>query len=211
LQLEPERADAQVYLGMIRLAQDRQEEGWPLYQARWRAPHWPERLRYPLDALWECRVRAGTRLLLWCEQGLGDTLQFARYAPWLQHLLQAQGASLVLEVPQPLLGLLQANWPALEIAALGQVHGHFDAHLPLMDLPNRWGGTGPGLLPYQPRATPYLSLPPGTAGSLLGIPCPTARPTPAAPLLNVGVVWQGRPAHPDDCLRRWRRSCFSNC
>jgi hypothetical protein len=209
LALEPSRADAAVYLGMIRLAQGRQEEGWPLYQARWRAPHWPDRLRYPLHALWQGQVGAGTRLLLWCEQGLGDTLQFARYAPWLQRMLQTQGASLVMEVPQPLLGLLQANWPTLEIAAMGQVRGHFDAHLPMLDLPNRWGGTGPGLLPHQPEATPYLSLPPGSAGPVLGSPCPTARAQQGAPpACTVGVVWQGRPTHPDDRLRSLSPAAF---
>ena len=139
-------------MGMIRLAQDRQEDGWPLYQARWRAPTWTDRLRYPPEALWLERVAAGTRLLMWCEQGLGDTLQVARYAPWLQQLLRTQGSSLAVEVPPPLLGLRQANWPALELAAMGRVRGSLDAHLPLLDLPNRWGGMGPGLLPYQPEA-----------------------------------------------------------
>lgn len=202
LKLEPERADAQVYLGMIRLAQGRQDEGWPLYRARWRSPAWPERMRYPASALWQGRVSAGTRLLLWCEQGLGDTLQFARYVPWLQQQLHAQGASLVLEVPQGLQALLQANWPSAEIATKGQVQGRFDAHLPLMDLPDRWGGVGPGLLPYLPEAMPYLSPPAGSAEAVPATACPTAAPSANTALaLRVGIVWQGRPSHPDDRMR----------
>jgi Glycosyltransferase family 9 (heptosyltransferase) len=202
LALEPGRADAQVYLGMIRLAQGNQETGWPLYQARWRTPGWPERMRYPLQALWQGRVSAGTRLLLWCEQGLGDTLQFARYAPWLQQMLQTQKAQLVLELPQPLLRLLQHSWPTLEMAALGQVQGRFDAHLPLMDLPNRWGGMGADLLPYQPGAMPYLKLPAPAAQAVAGTPYPALAPRPGAPAaLKVGVTWQGRASHADDRLR----------
>ncbi len=191
LQLQPGRADVQVHLGMIRLAQGRQDEGWPLYQARWRHPHWTERMRYPVQALWQGRVSAGTRLLLWGEQGLGDCLQFARYVPWLQQMLQSQNASLVLEVPQPLQRLLQVSWPMVEVVAAGAVRGHFDVHLPLMDLPNRWGGLGPGLLPYEPTPGAYLLAPPPALQ-------PERRST--APL-RVGVVWQGRPTHPDD---RWR-------
>lgn len=193
LALEPGRADAQVHLGMIRLAQGRQDEGWPLYQARWRSPHWTERLRYPLEALWQGRVSAGLRLLLWGEQGLGDCLQFARYAPWLQQMLQAHGASLVLEVPRPLQRLLRHSWPQLEVAVAGSVRGRFDAHLPLMDLPHRWGGVGTGdLLPYLPTALPYLFAPGHDEESA---------PAPTQPALKVGVVWQGRRTHPDDRMR----------
>jgi hypothetical protein len=210
LALEPGQAEAQVYLGMIRLAQGRQAEGWPLYQARWRARGWPERMRYPPGVLWQGRVSAGTRLLLWAEQGLGDTLQFARYAPWLQQQLHAQGASLVLEVPRPLQALLQQSWPALEIAAMGQVRGRFDVHLPLMDLPNRWGGTGPPRLPYQPGATPYLSLAGGDTVAAPGTPCPTALAHGSTrATLKVGLAWQGRPSHPDDALRSLPAAAFA--
>ena len=226
LQLQPGRPDVQVYLGMVRLAQGRQEEGWPLYQARWRSPHWTERMRYPLQALWQGRVGRGTRLLLWGEQGLGDCLQFARYAPWLHELFQAQAASVVLEVPKPLQRLLQHSWPQLEVVARGELRGRFDVHLPLMDLPKRWGGVGPGLLPYLPQPLPYLRPPPGDAATLVGavapptstgkpmpmpMPAPATTPLHAAVLaserrqparaLKVGVVWQGRPTHPDDRLR----------
>ncbi|WP_117176507.1 tetratricopeptide repeat protein [Rhodoferax lacus] len=209
LQLQPGRADVQVHLGMIRLAQGRQDEGWPLYQARWRSPHWTERLRYPAQALWQGRVSAGMRLLLWGEQGFGDSLQFARYAPWLQQEFKAHGATVVLEVPKPLQHLLQQSWPALEVAAAGELHGHFDAHLPLMDLPNRWGGVGPGLLPYLPMPVPYLSLPPAGSASIVGSQYAPSRAGSGggtgahanASVLKVGVVWQGRPTHPDDRLR----------
>ena len=60
LELAPDQADAQVYLGMIRLAQDRQQEGWRLYQARWRNVHWTEKLRYPEATRWDGRVSPST-------------------------------------------------------------------------------------------------------------------------------------------------------
>ena len=196
----PDQADAQVYLGMIRLAQGRQQEGWPLYHARWRAPGWTDTLRYPAQDLWQGPVRPGMRLLLWAEQGFGDTLQFARYAPWLARQLRAQGASLALELPAPLCALLQASWPFIDIFATGQGRGRFDAHLPLLDLPLRWGGrVGPGGLPYQPMPSPYLSALPDLWSARRGV---VRRPLAGLPApLRVGVAWAGRASNPDD---RWR-------
>ena len=199
LAVQPQRADAQVYLGMIRLAQGQQKEGWALYRARWRYANWTEKLRYPQETLWQGRVGAGMRLLLWCEQGFGDAIQFARYAPWLQRLLHAQGGSLVLEAPAPLCALLRDSWPFMEIVASGQVRGRFDAHLPLLDLPLCWGGlVGAEGLPYVPLPLPYLSALPDPRAEQRGA---VRLPVVQERALRVGIAWQGRPTHPDD---RWR-------
>lgn len=201
LSLQANRADAQVYLGMIRLAQGRQSEGWPLYQARWRDVNWTDKLRYPEQHLWQGQFRRGLRLLLWGEQGLGDILQFARYAPWLLRQLQNQGATLVLEVPAQLCSLLRTSWPCMDIAVTGQSRGHFDCHLPLMDLPRIWGNqVGPGGLPWQPLRSPYLSALPDLLAQHRGA-MPVASGLQTHPPLRAGLAWQGRPTHPDD---RWR-------
>jgi hypothetical protein len=195
LALAPERADAQVYLGMIRLAQGRQQEGWPLYQARWRNPHWTDKLRYPAQALWQGQITPGMRLLMWGEQGLGDIIQFSRYAPWLLRQLRSQGGTLALEVPAVLGALLRASWPMVDVVDMGAARGHFDAHVPLMDLPTLWGNcVGAGGLPYQPMPVPYLAA------------LPTARKTGSGAMTRagsykVGIAWQGRTSHPDDRLR----------
>ena len=200
LALQPGRADAAVYLGMIRLAQGRQAEGWPLYMARWRNPNWVEKLRYPEKDLWQGKVAPGTRLLLWGEQGFGDTLQFCRYAPWLLRLMKTQGATLALEVPAPLQSLFRATWPFMDIFVAGETRGNFDAHLPLMDLPSRWGNlVGDGGLPYLPFPAPYLSALPDPVAAQRGA---TSMPAGGnGELLRVGIAWQGRLTHPDD---RWR-------
>lgn len=185
------RADAATGLGMIRLAQGRQTEGWALYQARWRHTGWTERLRHPEPTLWGGRLSPGLRLLLWCEQGFGDAIQFSRYAPWLAQQLEAVGGRLVFEVPAPLLRLFQASWPMLDIVPAGGRPPPFDVHLPLMDLPSRFGlQVGEGGLPASPLPFPYLKAQ----------PAPSASPSENRPL-RVGLCWQGRPTHPDDRLR----------
>ena len=200
LYIDPDRADAQVFLGMIRLGQDRQAEGWQLYEARWRFQGWTEKLRYPAEELWNGRLSPGLHLLLWGEQGLGDTIQFSRYAPWLFHLLRERGGSLTLEVHERLVRLLRMAWPFLDVTVAGRTVGRFDAHLPLMSLPHRAGGhVGSGGLPCQPGSMPYLVAPPHVLASRPGV---VSRPSGKSENpLRVGIAWQGRPTHPDD---RWR-------
>ena len=194
IELEPDRPDAQVFLGMIRLAQGRQKEGWPLYQARWRNVHWTDKLRYPENSRWKGQTSPGLRLLLWGEQGFGDTIQFARYAPWLLRLLRSQGGSLALEVPAVLCTLLRSSWPFMDIFSTGEVGGRFDAHVPLMDLPHLWGNlVGNGGLPYEPMPIPYLSA----LSSCGVVACDHGTQKP----LRVGIAWQGRRSHPDDRYR----------
>ena len=193
LELEPGMPGARVFLGMIRLAQGRQREGWRLYRARWRFSGWLETMRYPAENVWQGQANPGLRLLLWSEQGFGDTIQFARYAPWLRQLLHGLGGELALEAHEPLCGLFRANWPEMEIFSRGQAKGRFNAHLPLMDLPCCWDHqVGIGGLPFLPLGLPYLRAgnSPAATGFRGG-----ARP------LRVGIVWQGRTSHPDD---RWR-------
>ena len=202
LALEPGKPDAQVYLGMIRLAQGQQEEGWQLYQARWRNSNWVEKLRYPQESLWQGEIKPGLRLLLWSEQGFGDTIQFARYAPWLLRLLVKNRARLVLEVPRPLHSLFCATWPFMDIVCHGEAQGHFDAHLPLMNLPACWGNkVGNGGLPYLPMPGPYLSALPDTYAQARAVPALTSQTQTFRQLLRVGITWQGRPTHPDDHFR----------
>lgn len=178
LQLSPGNRQARAYLGMIRLTQGRFAEGWRDYRSRWGGMQWTDRMRHPPASLWDGSMHPRLRLLLWCEQGYGDALQFVRYVPWLRSL----GLHVALEAPAPLLPLFAANWPGLPLFPQGQVQGRFDAHLPLMDLPAVWRGP----LLAQPQGVPYLRAAP-------------ARPETGMP--QVGIAWAGRPTHPDDAIR----------
>src|SRR5205085_1665549 len=73
---------------------------------------------------------AGT-VFLYGEQGLGDTLQFVRYAP----LVAERGARVVLGVPSPLVRLLQRMPGVSDVVPTGGALPEFDAHCPLLSLP----------------------------------------------------------------------------
>jgi hypothetical protein len=88
-------------------------------------------------------------ILLYAEQGFGDTLQFCRYVPRI-----AAGARTVLEVQAPLVRLLSRLPGITEIVARGNRLPPFDLHCPLLSLPRAFGttlDTIPATTPYPPR------------------------------------------------------------
>ena len=73
----------------------------------------------------------GKTILLQSEQGLGDTLQFCRYA----RLASDLGARVILEVPEPLLELLANLAGVAQVVARGSAPPAVDCYCPLMSLP----------------------------------------------------------------------------
>jgi len=177
LALAPADAEAATCLGMLRLLHGDFADGWRLYRNRWRLSHWPTKMRYPEAHLWDGEVQPGMRLLLWCEQGFGDAIQFARYIPWLH----GQGIDLVVEAHSPLSRLFVENWPTVEHLRPGR--NECTVHLPLMDIPGVWRGP----LTTLAESVPYLRV---RAEAL-----ETRSRGGAA---RIGLAWFGRPEHPDD-------------
>lgn len=97
---------------------------------------------------WDGRALGAGTLLLYAEQGLGDTIQFMRYAP----LAAARCGTLVVEYQPQLAGLLGSVAGAARIVARGESLPSFDAQLPLMSLP-RVFDTTPDNVPWN---GPYL-------------------------------------------------------
>ena len=100
--IKPDYASAWWNKAINLLVQGRFAEGWPLYEWRWKGDA-RSLLRSFAQPLWlGAESLAGKTILLHAEQGLGDSIQFCRYASQLC----AQGARVLLEVPQPLVNLL---------------------------------------------------------------------------------------------------------
>ena len=132
-------------------------------------------------------------LLIWSEQGLGDTLQFVRWLPLLQHRLPAL-EHLVLEVEAPLVRLLQRGlaWLArpLEVRAK-------------QASPPAWPGAQGSLLslPHQLGGAP-CTLP----GAYLLDPAWRRRPRSGGQRPRVGLVWaSGRRQNDPNTARLYRR------
>jgi tetratricopeptide (TPR) repeat protein len=135
--------------------------------------------------LWQGEELAGRTLYVYAEQGLGDTLQFARFLP----MVAARGARIVFDCAPGLLRLFE-NFPG--IAVLRPEDSPLppaDFHLPMMSLPHRLGIT----LDNLPARVPYLA-PPLTGSSPIVERPPGTR-------LAIGIVWAGRPHHSNDLNR----------
>jgi tetratricopeptide (TPR) repeat protein len=187
---KPEFPEAHFEAAMTRLCLGDFEAGWKAYEWRWRTGAFAGQLRQLQAPLWlgEAPV-SGKTILLHAEQGLGDTIQFIRYAP----LLAGRGAKVVCEV-QPELQPLLSQLKDVTIIAKGEPLPAFDLHCPLLSLPLAFGTqpeTIPAVIPYLAAPAERLAdwrdrLPP--AGSLV------ARP-------RVGFVWSGQPSHKNDANR----------
>ncbi len=163
------RAIAQLHAG-------RWEEAWPDYESRFLRPGYTPISAAPLLPSIAPGTRLdGVRVLVWHEEGFGDTLQFARYLPLLAQL----GAEVTAVVPAPLVRLLR-GLPNIAVIRAGESElPPHDAHCPFFSLARVFGTTTRDV----PNA-PYLAADPALTASW------AARLPKGA--LSVGLVWAGQ-------------------
>lgn len=181
--LQPDHAQAHLNLAMALLAAGEHEEGWKEYEWRWSAAR--ETKGYVRDfdlPLWTGQAIDGQTILLHAEQGLGDALQFVRYAP----LVKARGARIVVESPPELVQLFR-RMPSVDVVvARGQPLPPFQWHSPFMSLPHACA-TRADTIPNQ---IPYLEADPEKIAEWRNYFAQEKRP-------KVGIVWAGNPRRHD--------------
>ena len=145
LRLEPDSPQVRWNLALTQLAQGDEAAGWVNFEARWEGcANLYGAYNKPPARAWHGEPVQGKTLLLWAEQGFGDTLQFIRFAS----TLAARGATVLAEV-QPELQKLVAGIPGISRAmARGQILPEYDFHCPLMSLPLHLGAGFYGTVPY---------------------------------------------------------------
>ena len=182
--LDPDRAEAYWNEALSHLALGDLEEGFRGYEWRWRRKGCPPH-RHAASPLWGGEPIAGRTLLLHAEQGLGDTIQMARYVP----LAAARGARVVLEAQRSLHSLLR-DLPGLAalIGPEDPVPPH-DAQCPLMSLPLAFGTR----LDSIAAPIPYLSADPGRVAAW-------DHDLPGG-ALRLGIACSGNPDHGGDRYR----------
>jgi len=163
------------------------ENGWIDYEWRWRTEH-GARLRDRRmfrEGQWLGRESlAGKTILLHCEQGLGDTLQFCRYV----RPIAALGARVILEVQGPLRSVLAGLDGVSQLVVQGDALPAFDYHCALMSLPLAFKTTTssvPARVPYLEASAQKVQHWKERLGEKMR--------------LRVGLVWSGgfRPDQPE--------------
>ncbi len=187
LALQPDCIAAQWNEGLARLVIGDFKAGWKQYEGRWAVAGLGQRRREFAQPQWRGEFAlAGRTILLHAEQGLGDTLHFARYVP----MVAALGAGIVLEAQNPLVPLLAGLPGVASIRAQGEALPTFDCHCPLLSLPLAFGTTFDTI----PRNVPYLAAAPERIARWRSTIEEAAAP-------RIGVVWAGNPANVFDHRR----------
>ena len=187
--INPQYADAQYNRSLALLFLGDFERGWLSYEWRWQvaARLGIGELRHFTQPLWLGEESiAGQRLLLHSEAGLGDTLQFCRYAA----PAAARGATVYLEVQPPLVELLADLQGVSRVIAKGGALPDFDYHCPLMSLPLAFETT----LQSVPAVQPFLRSDAEKIARRLSRLAQPRRP-------RIGLTWSGNPNNPIDRRR----------
>jgi hypothetical protein len=182
LALRPDYKEARANLALALLMQGRLEEAWPAYEARWDV----EAMGGPAPVLaqprWTGQTLNGETVLLYAEQGFGDTLQFCRYTP----MVAAAGGRVVLVVPKALRHLMTTLDGVAEVLSEeDDIRIHCDYHCPLLSLPFAFNTS----LDTIPATIPYLHADPAPwSETLAGL----SRAEVGPHRLKVGLVWAGK-------------------
>ncbi len=183
IRLRPDFAEAYMNLGIQKLLLGDYAGGWPLYEWRRKTDQFAEWRRDFPQPVWTGGPIAGKTILLYAEQGLGDTLQFLRYVP----RVEALGARVILEIPAPLAALTQTLASDCTRIIRGETPPAFDLHCPLMSLPLALGTT----VETIPAEIPYLAADARKVGEVR-----TRLGTRSGK--RIGLAWSGYAGHRND-------------
>lgn len=182
--VSPEDADLHWNKSLLLLLTGDFENGWDLYERRWKTKGISSRRRNFAQPVWRGSESIhGRTILLHNEQGLGDLIQFGRYA----RLVAARGARVVLEVPRQLQELLRTMEGVSEVVVRGSQLPPFDCHCSVLSLPYAFRTTMDSI----PSAPAYLSTANEKRTTWQKILGERKRK-------RIGLVWSGNPEHKND-------------
>ncbi len=183
IEINPKYAIAYFNKALLKLLNGEFEDGWRLYEWRWEATGL-KKVEKPEATLWLGKEDiAGKKILVYAEQGLGDTLQFVRYIK----LLKECGAFITLVVQPQLLATLE-GYEGIQVIKNGDPVPKHDFYCPLLSLPLAFNTA----LETIPSDIPYLKADPKKVAlwkAKLGLKTK----------LRIGLVWSGgfRPDQPE--------------
>jgi tetratricopeptide (TPR) repeat protein len=192
LEINPDDADAHKNLGFLLLRLGDFEEGWAHYEWRWQTRGFKRRSF--TTPPWDGQPLDGKSVLLYAEQGLGDTIQFIRYAP----LVRQHGCRVIVECQKPLRKLLSSCHDIDQLMTQEEELPAFDFHVPFLSLPRLLGTRATNI----PGDVPYLFA----REDLVRYWRDRLSDTNA---FKVGICWQGSPTYDGDRRRSVALTHFS--
>ncbi len=192
LELNPNHPGARWNQGFTLLLAGDLQRGFTEYEWRWqmRGGNFRSPRNFP-QPLWDGSDILGKRILLYCEQGFGDTIQFVRYVDLVKQRVGEFGR-VILECPKPLFRLCESLLHLDQLIVEGHGLPEFDVYAPLMSLPRILGttlATIPADIPYlyaEDIPTSYLFRQEASGGVIT---------------VKIGIVWAGNPFYQGDRSR----------
>jgi tetratricopeptide (TPR) repeat protein len=177
LALQPDDSIALFCLSHLQLLQGNYQEGWRNYEHRWQRLNAPIKPFTHLPELVDLKNLHNQKILIWSEQGLGDSIQFCRFLPKLAEM----GAQITLATQTPLLELLSTLQGIHQVVDLTTTpKANYDAQIALLSLPYLFQKEN---IPF-PLTIPYLKTDPKK--SLIW-----HNRLQSEKKLKVGLVWSG--------------------
>jgi tetratricopeptide (TPR) repeat protein len=203
MQLAPESSAVRYNLSILALIRGDYGEGFLLYESRFDAMQCNGRFAPATQALladnrrWHGEPLSGKRLLIWTEQGYGDSLMMLRYLP----MLKERGVGEVIVLCERVLERVVGSISGMEngVSCMQTVAAdRFDLHCPIMSLPLLFETT----LECIPNRVPYIAVPDEMAEAWKGRLASNAR-------IRVGLAWAGSRTLQDDARRSIPLSAFA--
>lgn len=189
INLAPDYAQARFNRALALLSLGKFDAGWIEYEWRWRSEGTAsikERRDFAQPLWLGGESIAGKTVLIYSEQGLGDTLQFCRYTK----LVAALGAKVIFEVQKSLIEVLAHLEGVSQLVARGDPLPAFDCQCPLVSLPLAFRT----VLETIPAPTQYIDANEASVAVWQAKLVKTARP-------RIGLVWSGSATHGNDRYR----------
>ncbi len=182
ISLYPNNPEAHYTLAQVLLLTGRLADGWTEYDWRWKLAEysWLRDIHGEFSQpRWAGEALAGKTILVYAEQGMGDSIHFVRYLPKLVE----RGARVVFAV-HPRARRLIGQMDGVTLVTLDTVPlPAFDVHSPLLSLPQYLGARSVDGI-YAPTA--YLQPEPARVARWRDR-------LAALPGLKIGIAWQGNP------------------
>jgi tetratricopeptide (TPR) repeat protein len=186
ISLDPNLPDAHYNLSLALLARGDFDEGWIEYEWRWKVGGVPPKPIFQQPE-WTGQPAEAATILLYTEQGYGDTLQSIRYVPAVAKLCR----KVIIRCEPELKRLFEASFENCQIVHNTEPLPAFDFHCPLLTLPLIFKTT----VATIPNQVPYLKPPPALIDAW------RKRLNLVNRDLNVGLVWAGNPNFKGDAKR----------
>ncbi len=199
LSINPDDHLAHFNLSVIHLLKGNLKEGWEGFKYRFLrqdiSRYFNPKYLNLFQPQWDGSAIKGRTILLYAEQGFGDTIQFIRYVP----MVLQKCDKIIVTCQEELISLMQRINGIHDVVAHGQKLPDFDFHCPLLNLPSIFNTT----LETVPATITYINT--DTQKVLKW----RERLQSDSARLKIGLCWAGNPTHKNDRNRSISLSMFS--